>query len=42
MSRMQPNLNDLYTRMFPLLVPLGPFFGLLARRVDGPGGTSSG
>ncbi len=37
-SRMQPNLNDLYTRMFPLLVPLGPFFGLLARRVDGPGG----
>lgn len=37
-SRLQPNLNALYTRTFPLLVPLGPFFGLLARRVDGPGG----
>lgn len=37
-SRLEPNLNDLYTRTFPLLVPLGPFFGLLARRVDGPGG----
>ncbi len=37
-SRMEPNLNELYTRMFPLLVPLGPVFGLLARRVDGPGG----
>jgi SAM-dependent methyltransferase len=37
-SRLQPNLNALYTRTFPLLVPLGPVFGLLARRVDGPGG----
>ncbi len=37
-SRLRPNLNALYTRTFPLLVPLGPFFGLLARRVDGPGG----
>jgi SAM-dependent methyltransferase len=37
-SRLEPNLNDLYTRTFPLLVPLGPLFGLLARRVDGPGG----
>jgi len=38
LSRLEPNLNDLYTRTFPMLVPLGPFFGLLARRVDGPGG----
>jgi SAM-dependent methyltransferase len=37
-SRLQPNLNELYTRTFPLLVPLGPLYGLLARRVDGPGG----
>jgi SAM-dependent methyltransferase len=37
-SRLQPNVNALYTRTFPLLVPLGPFFGLLARRRDGPGG----
>src|SRR5262249_5736541 len=37
-SRLQPNLNALYTRTFPLLVPLGPAFGLLARRRDGPGG----
>ena len=37
-SRMEPNLNDVYTRTFPLLVPVGPFFGLLARRIDGPGG----
>jgi SAM-dependent methyltransferase len=37
-SRLQPNLNALYTRTFPLLVPLGPLYGLLARRVDGPGG----
>ena len=37
-SRMDPNLNELYTRTFPLLVPLGPVFGLLARRVDGPCG----
>jgi len=37
-SRMEPNLNELYTRTFPWLVPLGPVFGLLARRVDGPDG----
>jgi SAM-dependent methyltransferase len=37
-SRLQPNLNDLYTRAFPLLVPLGPLFGVLARRRDGPDG----
>jgi SAM-dependent methyltransferase len=37
-SRLEPNLNELYTRTFPLLVPLGPLFGLLGRRVDGPGG----
>jgi SAM-dependent methyltransferase len=37
-SRMEPNLNELYTRTFPLLVPFGLLFGLLARRVDGPGG----
>jgi SAM-dependent methyltransferase len=37
-SRLQPNLSALYTRTFPLLVPLGPVFGLLARRRDGPGG----
>ena len=37
-SRLEPNLNEFYTRTFPLLVPLGPFFGLLARRRDGPGG----
>jgi SAM-dependent methyltransferase len=37
-SRLQPNLNALYTRTFPLLVPLGPLFGLLAWRRDGPVG----
>ena len=37
-SRMQPNWNDLYVRMFPLLLPLGPVFGLLGREVEGPGG----
>ena len=37
-SRLEPNLNALYTRTFPLLVPLGPLFGVLARRVEGPGG----
>jgi len=37
-SRMEPNLNELYTRTFPWLVPLGPAFGLLARRVEGPDG----
>jgi SAM-dependent methyltransferase len=29
--RLAPNLNALYTRTFPALVPLGPFYGLLAR-----------
>jgi SAM-dependent methyltransferase len=36
--RLQPNLNALYNRTFPLLVPLGPFFGLLARERAGPDG----
>jgi SAM-dependent methyltransferase len=36
--RLQPNWNSAYTRTFPLLVPLGPFFGLLAREREGPGG----
>ena len=36
--RLQPNLNDLYNRLFPLLVPLGPLFGVLARERAGPGG----
>lgn len=35
---MQPNLNAAYTRTFPLLVPLGPAFGLLARERRGPAG----
>jgi SAM-dependent methyltransferase len=29
--RLAPNLNSAYTRTFPLLVPLGPFYGILAR-----------
>ncbi len=37
-SRLRPNLNALYTRTFPLLLPLGPLFGVLARRREGPGG----
>lgn len=37
-ARMQPNLNAAYTRTFPLLVPLGPLFGLLARERLGAGG----
>lgn len=36
--RMQPNWNEAYVRWFPWLVPLGPFYGLLAREVAGPGG----
>jgi hypothetical protein len=36
--RLQPNLSSAYTRTFPLLVPLGPAFGLLARERRGPGG----
>ena len=38
LSRMEPNLNEFYTRTFPWFVPLGPAFGLLARRVEGPDG----
>ena len=30
--------NAAYARTFPLLVPLGPAFGLLARERRGPGG----
>ena len=37
-SRLQPNWNRAYTRTFPLLVPLGPLFGVLAREREGPGG----
>lgn len=36
--RLQPNLSALYSRTFPLLVPLGPFYGLLARERPGAGG----
>jgi SAM-dependent methyltransferase len=36
--RLQPNLNSLYNQYFPWLVPLGPFFGLLARQRDDPAG----
>jgi SAM-dependent methyltransferase len=36
--RLQPNLNSAYTRTFPLLLPLGPLFGLLARERRGSGG----
>jgi SAM-dependent methyltransferase len=36
--RMQPNFSAAYNRTFPLLVPLGPVFGLLARERRGPGG----
>jgi SAM-dependent methyltransferase len=36
--RLQPNLNAAYNRTFPLLVPLGPLFGVLARERRGPGG----
>jgi SAM-dependent methyltransferase len=37
-ARLQPNWNNAYTRSFPLLVPLGPLFGLLARERQGLGG----
>ena len=37
-ARLQPNLNAVYNRLFPWLVPLGPLFGLLARERAGPGG----
>ena len=36
--RLEPNLNTLYNRLFPWLVPLGPFFGLLARERLDPAG----
>lgn len=36
--RLQPNLNRLYTRSFPWLVPFGPFYGLLSREVRDPSG----
>jgi SAM-dependent methyltransferase len=36
--RLQPNLNSAYNRTFPLLVPLGPLFGVLARERRDPGG----
>ena len=36
--RLSPNLNAAYNRTFPLLVPLGPFFGLLTRERSGPNG----
>lgn len=36
--RLQPNLNAVYNRTFPLLVPLGPLFGVLARERPGPDG----
>jgi SAM-dependent methyltransferase len=37
-ARLQPNWNAAYVRLFPWLVPLGPFYGLLARERLGPGG----
>lgn len=37
-ARLQPNWHELYSRHFPKLVPLGPFYGLLARERCGPGG----
>ena len=37
-ARLQPNLNTAYNRLFPWLLPLGPFFGLLAREKDDPAG----
>ena len=35
--RLQPNCNEAFVRTFPLLLPLGPVFGLLAREREGPG-----
>ena len=37
-SRLWPNWHRAYTRHFPWLMALGPFYGLLARRVEGPPG----
>lgn len=36
--RLQPNLNAVYNRLFPWLVPLGPLFGVLAREIEDPAG----
>ena len=36
--RLAPNWQPLYDRLFPLLVVLGPLYGVLAREVEGPGG----
>ncbi len=36
--RMEPNWNAAYTRTFPLLLPLGPVYGLIARERKGAGG----
>jgi SAM-dependent methyltransferase len=36
--RLQPNWQPLYGRLFPWLIALGPFYGLLAREKTGPGG----
>jgi SAM-dependent methyltransferase len=36
--RLQPNWQPLYSRLFPWLIALGPFYGLLAREKRGPGG----
>ena len=36
--RLQPNWQPLYSRLFPWLIALGPFYGLLAREATGPGG----
>lgn len=36
--RMRPNWNGAYVRAFPWLLPLGPFFGLLAREVQAQDG----
>jgi SAM-dependent methyltransferase len=37
-ARLRPNLHRAYVRLFPLLVPLGPLFGLLVRERSGPPG----
>jgi SAM-dependent methyltransferase len=36
--RMTPNWHRAYARWFPWLIPLGPFFGMLARERKGPPG----
>lgn len=36
--RLQPNLNTLYTRTFPWLVPLGVLYGVLSREISDPAG----